>query len=109
MAGLVGPMTMTVWFSAATVDGCDGAAAKITQLQHPHEDAGTLLFESGEGVRQRAPPILTYIYVRIISTKKENCRITPYGSPTLSDHDILAREFIVYDALFAECKRRLAR
>lgn len=27
----------------------------------------------------------------------------------LRDHDILAREFIVYDALFAECKRRAAR
>lgn len=27
----------------------------------------------------------------------------------LSDHDILAREFIVYDALLAECKRRVAQ
>ena len=26
----------------------------------------------------------------------------------LSDHEILDREFIVYDALYAECKRRLA-
>ena len=26
----------------------------------------------------------------------------------LSDHDILAREFIVYDALLAECERRVA-
>jgi hypothetical protein len=26
----------------------------------------------------------------------------------LSDHDILAREFMVYDALFAECGRRTA-
>lgn len=25
----------------------------------------------------------------------------------LSDHDILAREFIVYDALFAECRKRV--
>ncbi len=25
----------------------------------------------------------------------------------LSDHDILAREFIVYDALYAECQRRI--
>lgn len=25
----------------------------------------------------------------------------------LSDHEILAREFIVYDALYAECKRRI--
>ena len=26
----------------------------------------------------------------------------------LSDHEILAREFVVYDALFAECQRRTA-
>jgi len=26
----------------------------------------------------------------------------------LSDHDILAREFIVYDTLYAECQRRVA-
>ena len=26
----------------------------------------------------------------------------------LSDHEILAKEFIVYDALYAECKRRAA-
>ncbi|HEX9045612.1 MAG TPA: chromate resistance protein ChrB domain-containing protein [Verrucomicrobiae bacterium] len=25
----------------------------------------------------------------------------------LSDHDILQREFVVYDALYAECKRRI--
>jgi len=27
----------------------------------------------------------------------------------LSDHEILRREFIVYDALYAECKRRVGR
>ena len=27
----------------------------------------------------------------------------------LSDHEILAREFIVYDALYAECRRRVDR
>lgn len=26
----------------------------------------------------------------------------------LSDHEILAREFVVYDALFAECQRRVS-
>jgi hypothetical protein len=26
----------------------------------------------------------------------------------LSDHEILAREFVVYDALFAECQKRVA-
>ncbi len=27
----------------------------------------------------------------------------------LSDHEILAREFVVYDALYAECQRRVSR
>ena len=27
----------------------------------------------------------------------------------LTDHEILAREFVVYDALYAECKRQLAK
>jgi len=26
----------------------------------------------------------------------------------LNDHEILAKEFIVYDALYAECRRRMA-
>jgi len=26
----------------------------------------------------------------------------------LGDHDILSREFIVYDALYAECRRQVA-
>jgi len=57
--------TTTVGLSTTTVDGGNGAATKIAQLQDLHEDTGTLLFESGEGVRQGAPPILTYAYVRI--------------------------------------------
>jgi len=30
-----------------------------------------------------------------------------FGALGLSDHEILEREFIVYDALCAECKRRI--
>jgi len=30
-----------------------------------------------------------------------------FGRLGLTDHEILEREFMVYDALFAECKRRL--
>ncbi len=81
VTGLVGLMTTTVWLSATTLNGSDGATAKITQFQNLHEDAGTLLFEGNEGVRQRAPPILTYTYVRIIPAKKENCKISPCVSP----------------------------
>src|SRR6266853_1751774 len=65
VTGLVGLMTTTVRLSTTTIDGRDGAAAKITQIQDLQEDAGTLLFEGAEGVRQRASPIRTYTYVRI--------------------------------------------
>jgi len=30
-----------------------------------------------------------------------------FGTLGLSDHEILEREFVVYDALYAECKRRM--
>ncbi len=30
-----------------------------------------------------------------------------FGALGLSDHEILEREFVVYDALYAECKRRV--
>src|ERR1035441_2000497 len=82
MTGLVGLMTTAVWLSATTVDSGDGTAAKITELEELCENAGTLLFEGGEGVRQMEPPILTYTYVRIIATKKENCQLPPCGSRT---------------------------
>jgi hypothetical protein len=85
VTGLVGLMTTTVWLSATAIDGGDGAAAKITKLENLHEDAGTLLFEGDEGVRQMALPILTHSYVRIITTKKENCRIIPCESHTHND------------------------
>jgi hypothetical protein len=32
-----------------------------------------------------------------------------FGALGLSDDEILAREFIVYDALYAECQRRVSR
>jgi len=32
-----------------------------------------------------------------------------FGALGLSDHEILEREFIVYDALYAECKRQIKK
>ena len=32
-----------------------------------------------------------------------------FGALDLSDHEILEREFIVYDALYAECRQRMAQ
>ena len=31
-----------------------------------------------------------------------------FGALGLTDHDILEREFVVYDALYAECRKRVA-
>ena len=75
-------MTMAVLFTAAATDCGDGTAAQITQLQDVRQNAGALLFEGGERIRQRAPPILTYIYVRIITPKKENSQFPLCGSRT---------------------------
>ena len=30
-----------------------------------------------------------------------------FSALSLSDHEILKREFVVYDALYAECKKRV--
>ncbi len=32
-----------------------------------------------------------------------------FGALGLSDHEILEREFVVYDALYTECKRQMSR
>jgi hypothetical protein len=52
VTGLAGLMATTVRLSATALDGGDGAAAKIAELQDLDENAGTLLFEGGEGVGQ---------------------------------------------------------
>src|ERR1019366_5094002 len=81
---LVRLMTMAVGFTATSVDCGDRTAAKITQLQDLRQYPGALLFEGGEGLRQRAPPILPSTYVRIIPAKKTNCEIPPCMSHTPS-------------------------
>src|SRR3954454_17593378 len=62
MAGLARLMAMTGGVSAASVDGGDGAATKVSQLKNPPEDVRALLFECAEGIGQRAPPVRTYAY-----------------------------------------------
>ena len=74
VAGLARFMTAAVRLSAPAPNGGDGAAAKITQGLDLCQDAGALLFEGDERVRQEAPPIRTYTYVRIIAPKKESRR-----------------------------------
>jgi hypothetical protein len=32
-----------------------------------------------------------------------------FGALGLSDHEILEREFVLYDALYAECKRQASQ
>ena len=43
VAWLAGLVTTTTWFSAAAIDGRDGAATKIAQLKNPGQDIGALL------------------------------------------------------------------
>jgi hypothetical protein len=71
MTGLIGLMAATVGLSAATANGRNRATAKVTQLQDLAKNRGPPLFESGEGIWHRAPPLLTYHYVRILATEKE--------------------------------------
>jgi hypothetical protein len=52
MAGLVRSMAMAIRFSAATLNGGNGAAAKVTQLQDLRQYTGALLFEAGKEIRQ---------------------------------------------------------
>jgi hypothetical protein len=75
-------MTMAVRFSTTAINGCTGAATKITQLQNLCQDPRALLFQYVERLRQGALPILTYAYVRIITIKKENSHSCPCRSRT---------------------------
>src|ERR1700736_5570435 len=79
MARLIGQMTTAVWFSALATDRGDRAAAKIPQFHDLRQNSRALLFETGEGVRQRTPPLLTYHYARIETTKKKSARSSPAG------------------------------
>jgi hypothetical protein len=72
MTWLVGLMTAAVGFPTASTDGGDRAATEITQRKHLRQNSGPPLFETGKRFGHTAPPILTYHYVRITTTKKEN-------------------------------------
>ncbi|MBV8732156.1 MAG: hypothetical protein JO336_20300 [Acidobacteriia bacterium] len=50
VAGLIGLVAMTVGLSAATLDGGNRATTKITQRQDLGQNAGPLLFQSGESI-----------------------------------------------------------
>ena len=58
--------------------------------------------------RSSEPPIRIR-RTRILQAKGEGLRWIAHGLSTLglSDQEILAREFIVYDALYAECQQRV--
>ena len=63
VAGLARLMAVTIWFSTTALDGGNGAVAEITQLEDLRQDAGALLFQAGDGVRQRAP-LNPNVYIR---------------------------------------------
>ena len=85
VARLAGPMTMAIRFSTTALDGGDGATAKVTEMENLRQDLGTLLFEGGEGIGQGAPPIRTYLYVRIITPKKKTSKSSlPCRAPRMT-------------------------
>src|SRR5882724_7571115 len=92
VAGLAGLMTMAVRFSAGAADS-GGATAEIAEFENLGQNSGPLLFECGKRYGQRAPPLLTYHYVRISRHKKET---TPV--PTLMSHTLTA--LVLSSALF---------
>ena len=58
VARLARLMTMTIRLTAATsLDGGDGAATKIPQLQDLRQDTGAMLLQARNGIRQRASGI----------------------------------------------------
>lgn len=82
VARLARQMTVAIGFSAAALNGRDGAAAEIPQLENPSQNLGALLFEGAERVEQGVPPIRTYRYVRMVPPKKENRQTFPLVSHT---------------------------
>ena len=92
MPRLVWLMTTALGFTAAAAYGSDGTAAKISQIDHPGQNGGPVLFERTQSVRQVAPPYLTYHYVRTQATKKDTAHSTTFMSHThnslyLTRHD----------------------
>ena len=82
VARLVWLMTMTLRFTAASADGCDRTAAKITHIDDAGQNGTALLFERNKRLWQMAPPFLTYQYVRNIATKKSTADPSTFMSHT---------------------------
>ena len=76
MTRLAGLMAPAIGFSAAAFDRRNRAAAKIAELKNARQNVGASLFERVNGIWQRASPIRTYAYVRIIRPKKRKL-LTP--------------------------------
>ena len=55
------------------------------------------------------PPLPHIFYYLTLQFWHRYVRGALFGALGLSDHEILEREFIVYDALYAECKRQVSR
>jgi len=91
------------------IDGCE--------LGHHGEDVSFDSILKKHGLREPALGLLAAI-VRAADSHPSNphpagegLRWVAFGFSALglSDHEILDREFIVYDALYAECKRRVEK
>src|SRR5450755_5053749 len=56
MTGLIGQMAMAVGLATAALNGGNGAAAKVAQLQDLVQDGRAMLFQIGDRFGQRASP-----------------------------------------------------
>jgi hypothetical protein len=96
----------------------DGAVFDVPgcELGHRGEDVSFDSFLKKYGIENPALSLLAEIVRAADSTPSkphpagEGLRWIAHGFSALglSDHEILNREFIVYDALYAECERRTA-
>ena len=91
MTGLVWLMTAAIGFSTAALDRRNRTTAEIAQRQDLGQNAGALLFESGERIGQRAPPLYPNVSIRKEQSPKKKkpaepvraCR-APHDNPTLA-------------------------
>src|ERR1035437_4143124 len=82
VAGITGPMAVTVWISTTTTCSRNGARPQVTQLGDLQLNGGAAAFQVNQSVRHyRASWNLAYHYARFYAKKKKNARIVPSKPP----------------------------
>jgi hypothetical protein len=107
-AGQVAPQAVELGATPFDIDGCDlghhGEDVSFNSILKQYDLTDPALVLLGEIVRAAdSPPQAPH-------PAGEGLRWVAFGFSALglSDQQILAQEFVVYDALYAECQRRTA-